>query len=104
MIQFKCFTFLLDKTFHGHFHQKVSTSRSVYGISRIIQRHLGALTINLTVSTGNALGSNEVMDPYKTLEDYGFNGALENETLPEIILFYDFQYPLLDCPIISAIF
>lgn len=104
MVQFKCFTFLLDKSFYGHFQAKLSTSMSVYSVTKLILRELGSSATNITVSTGNALGSYETMDEDKRLEDYGFAGALDNETLPEHTLFYDFDYPLMNCPIMSADF
>ena len=104
MVQFKCFTFLLDKNFHGHFRAKLSTSMSVYSIKKLILRELGSSATNLTVSTGNALGSYELMDEDKRLENYGIVGDLDNEDLPEHTLFYDFEYPMINCPIMNADF
>lgn len=84
----------------GQFTFDVEPDVSIYGIQRMIKAELGGSAICVRILRRNR--KFEVLDHMKTLEDYGYKGSALVDR-PEVVeLFYDYDYPKLDCPLLLA--
>lgn len=84
----------------GQFTFDVGPDISIYGIQRMVKAELGGSAIGIRIIRGNR--KVEVLDHMKTLEDYGYRGSTVVDR-PEVVeLFYDYDYPRLDCPLLLA--
>ena len=88
----------------GQISAQVPSSITIYGISLIVKRELGPCTLNIRIYQRNETGEKEEMAANIKLMDMGFLGTLPPNEPEHLTLFYDYDYPLLDCPLLMANF
>ena len=88
----------------GPISVQVPSNISVNGITLIVKRELGPCTLNIRIyQSKEREGKQEIMSSMK-LNDFGFLGALPPDEPEKLTLFYDYDYPLMDCPLLMANF
>lgn len=88
----------------GHISEQVPSNITIYGISLIVKRELGPCTLNIRIYQPKDEGEKEEMNTSKKLTDFGFVGTLPPDEPEPVTLLYDYDYPLLDDPLLMANF
>lgn len=89
----------------GHISAQVPSSITIYGLSLIVKRELGPCTLNIRIYQPKDEGrEKEEMNTSKKLTDFGFVGTLPPDEPEPVTLLYDYDYPLLDDPLLMANF
>lgn len=83
---------------------QVPSNISVYGITLIVKRELGPCTLNIRIYQSKEREEKQELASSMKLKDFGFLGTLPPEEPEKITLFYDYDYPLMDCPLLMANF
>ena len=91
-------------TMPGRISTQVPSNITVYGISLIVKRELGPCTLNIRIYQPKEKEGREEMAPRMKLSEFGFVGTLPPEEPEPLTLMYDYDYPLLDCPLLMANF
>ena len=87
----------------GHISVQVPSNISIYGITLIVKRELGPCTLNIRIYQSKEC-ENQEMESSMKLKDFGFLGTLPPDDPEKLTLFYDYDYPLMDCPLLMANF
>ena len=88
----------------GQISAQVPSHISIYGISLIVKRELGPCTLNIRIYQPKETGDKEEMEASMKLRDFGYAGTLSPQEPQPVTLFYDYDYPMLDCPLLMADF
>lgn len=88
----------------GQISAQVPCNISIYGISLIVKRELGPCTLNIRIYQPRETGDKEEMEASMKLRDFGYVGTLPPHEPQPVTLFYDYDYPMLDCPLLMADF
>lgn len=88
----------------GQISAQVPSNISIYGISLIVKRELGPCTLNIRIYQPRETGDKEEMEASMKLRDFGYVGTLPPHEPKPVTLFYDYDYPMLDCPLLMADF
>lgn len=88
----------------GYISAQVPSNISIYGITLIVKRELGPCTLNIRIFQSNENGEKQEMESSKKLKDFGFLGTLPPDEPRQLMLYYDYDYPFLDCPLLMANF
>lgn len=88
----------------GHISVQVPSNISVYGITLIVKRELGPCTLNIRIYQSKEREEKQEMASSMKLRDFGFLGTLPPDEPEKLTLFYDYDYPLMDCPLLMANF
>ncbi|KAM7442805.1 hypothetical protein ABFA07_008272 [Porites harrisoni] len=88
----------------GQISAQVPSNISIYGISLIVKRELGPCTLNIRIYQPRETGDKEEMEASMKLRDFGYVGTLPPHEPQPVTLFYDYDYPMLDCPLLMADF
>lgn len=88
----------------GQISAQVPSNISIYGISLIVKRELGPCTLNIRIYQPRETGDKEKMEASMKLRDFGYVGTLPPHEPQPVTLFYDYDYPMLDCPLLMADF
>ena len=83
---------------------QVPSNISVYGITLIVKRELGPCTLNIRIYQSKEQDEKQEMASGMKLKDFGFLGKLPPDEPEKLTLFYDYDYPLMDCPLLMANF
>lgn len=86
----------------GQFKFDVSPDMTVYGVQRLTKAELGSTATNVRIFRKQDKKRVEQLEQHKHLGDYGYEGAPTSENPEMVSLFYDYTYPRLDCPLVSA--
>ncbi len=103
MLSLRSICFQDVTTIPGHIEVQVPSNISIYGITLIVKRELGACALNIRIYQTRER-ENQEMDSSMKLKDFGFLGTLPPDEPEQVTLFYDYDYPLLDCPLLMANF
>ena len=88
----------------GRISAQVPSNISIYGITLIVKRELGPCTLNIRIFQSKENGEKQEMECSMKLKDFGFLGTLPPDEPQQVTLYYDYDYPLLDCPLLMANF
>ncbi|XP_022791889.1 uncharacterized protein LOC111331113 [Stylophora pistillata] len=88
----------------GYISSQVPSNISIYGVTLIVKRELGPCTLNIRIFQSNKNGEKQEMESSKKLRDFGFLGNLPPDEPQQVTLYYDYDYPFLDCPLLMANF
>ena len=88
----------------GQISAQVPSNISIYGISLIVKRELGPCTLNIRIYQPRETGDKEEMEASMKLRDFGYVGTLPPHEPQPVTLIYDYDYPMLDCPLLMADF
>ena len=88
--------------FSGKITAEVPVSISIYGIAQIVKRELGPCTVNVRIFQPTGNGTKVEMVSDKKLRDFGVMGRPRPVEPDKVTLLFDYDYPLLDCPLLMA--
>lgn len=103
MLSLRSICFQDVTTIPGYIDVQVPSNISIYGITLIVKRELGPCTLNIRIYQSKER-ENQEMESSMKLKDFGFLGTLPPDEPEQVTLFYDYDYPLLDCPLLMANF
>lgn len=103
MLDLRSICFQDVTTIPGHISAQVPSNISIYGITLIVKRELGPCTLNIRIYQSKEK-ENQPMESNMKLKDFGFLGTLPPDEPEKLTLFYDYDYPLMDCPLLLANF
>ena len=83
---------------------QVPANISIYGITLIVKRELGPCTLNIKIYQSKEREQKQEMTSSMKLKDFGFLGTLPPDEPEKLTLFFDYDYPLMDCPLLMANF
>ena len=83
---------------------QVPSNISIYGITLIVKRELGPCTLNIRIYQSKEREEKQEMTSSMKLKEFGFLGTLPPDEPEKLTLFYDYDYPLMDCPLLMANF
>ena len=83
---------------------QVPSNISVYGVTLIVKRELGPCTLDIIIYQSKEREEKQEMASSMKLKDFGFLGTLPPEEREKLTLFYDYDCPLMDCPLLMANF
>lgn len=79
-----------------------SPEMTIYGIQRLTKAELGGSATNVRIFRRRDKKTIEILEQHKTLGDYGYQGSITSDNPDIVTLFYDYTYPALNCPLVSA--
>ncbi|CAJ1075895.1 uncharacterized protein LOC117831863 isoform X1 [Xyrichtys novacula] len=85
----------------GNFELVLLTSCRVSSLIRMIQDRVGVQTFLLEVFRSRVPSEEARLPPHSSLQECGFSGGVE-EAPPEYTVYYDYNLPLTDCPILNC--
>ena len=83
---------------------QVPSNISVYGVTLIVKRELGPCTLNIRIYQSKEREEKQEIVSSMKLKDFGFLGTLPPEEREKLTLFNDYDYPLVDYPLLMANF
>jgi len=104
MLDLRSIAFQEVTSMPGHISAQVPSNITLYGISLIVKRELGPCTLNIRIYQNKENGEKKELDSTRKLKEFGFVGTLPPEEPEPVTLLYDYDYPLLDCPLLMANF
>lgn len=72
----------------------------VYGITQIVSEQIGDIQLAIKIYRDQV--ATGCMRPEMTLADYGFQGNSDPDEPENVLLYYDYDLPIIDCPILLA--
>ena len=72
----------------------------IYGITQIVSEQLGDIQLAIKIYRDQIAAG--CMRPEMTLADYGFHGNSDPDEPENVTLYYDYDVPIIDCPILLA--
>ena len=101
MLDLRSICFQDVTTIPGHISAQVPSNISIYGITLIVKRELGPCTLNIRIYQSKEK-EKQPMESNMKLKDFGYLGTLPPDEPEKLTLFYDYDYPLMDCPLLLA--